>query len=226
MLNNGIIIAAKCAPEEKYFSDVKKAGLNAVELYLSDKILRDTDRIISLCRDFPFTYAIHAPNDGGDLKQLALLAKGIDTRVVVLHDIYWENEWGEILALFKDSAARLCVENTGDIYVPVKFMRRYNVGLCLDLEHLQMQCQGIYEEEFIRIIKISSHIHLTGYSIGSTLWHTHIHSSSDHGRYLLGLISKSGYKGFVVSEARASLQTLEEFKKLSDFCNTFQESAT
>lgn len=217
MLNNGIIIAAKCAPEEKCFSDIKKAGLNAVELYLSDKILRDTDRIINLCRDFPFTYAIHAPNEGGDLKQLFLFAKGIGARVVVLHDIYWDNEWSDIINLFKDSAVKLCVENTGDIYVPLKFMRRYNVGLCLDLEHLQMQCAGVYEEEFIRIISKALHIHLTSYSIGSALWHTHIHSSPEHGRYFLNLIYKSGYKGFVISEAKASLQTFDEFKKLKEF---------
>ena len=56
-------------------------------------------------------------------------------------------------------------------------MRRYGFKRCLDLEHLQMQCAGVYEEEFLPVIRQASHIHMTGYFYGSDLWHTHIHQS-------------------------------------------------
>ena len=91
------------------------------------------------------------------------------------------------------------------------------MGRCLDMEHLQIECAGVYEEEFIPVIKQASHIHLTGYASGTGLWHTHIHHSPEHGLYMLNLLKKTGYSGFVVSEAKKSLQTYAEFEKLNDF---------
>jgi len=66
------------------------------------------------------------------------------------------------------------------------------MGLCLDLEHLQIECAGFVEESFILFIKQAAHIHLTGYIYGSNLWHAHIHNSPEHGLYLLGLLKKAG----------------------------------
>ena len=80
-----------------------------------------------------------------------------------------------------------------------------------------MESAGVYEEVFIPTIKQASHIHLTGYTYGSQLWHTHIHHSPEHNLYILDMLKKTGYSGFVVSEAKCSLQTYEEFKKLFDF---------
>lgn len=77
--------------------------------------------------------------------------------------------------------------------------------------------RGVYEEEFLPVIRDASHIHLTGYIFGSKLWHTHLHHSPEHSLYMLDLIKRCRYSGFVVSEARASLQTYAEFKKLNDF---------
>jgi len=86
-------------------------------------------------------------------------------------------------------------------------MRRLGFGRCLDLEHLQLECGGIFEEEFVRPLKQASHVHLTGYIYGSHLWHTHIHHSPQQSLYILNLLKKVRYSGFVVSEARLSFQT-------------------
>lgn len=221
MYQEDIILSAKCAPEEKTFTAIKKSGIKAVELYLSKNILSDIEKIIKICEKFSFRYAIHAPNDSYEPLKLKKLAQAIEAEAIVFHNIYFEDEWSEIAKIFRGLKAKICVENISTVYNAAKFIRRYSFGMCLDLEHLQMECAGVYEEEFIRAIKNASHIHLTGYKSGSRLWHTHLHNLPKHSLYMLNLIKKSGYHGFVVSEARTSLQTYNEFKKLYNFFNSW-----
>jgi sugar phosphate isomerase/epimerase len=221
--NKEILFAAKSAPEERIFCDIQKAGLKAVELYLSGKIMLQVDNIAALCKSFPFRYAVHAPNDCYCPLELAGLVEDIGAEVVVFHDIYWEDQWKSLMKAFKEIKARLCVENISSIYNSSKFMLRYNLGRCLDLEHLEMECLGIFEEEFLKVMKEASHVHLTGYKHNSRLWHTHIHHSPAHSLYLLQLLKKSGYSGFVVSEAKLSFQTYREFKRLNDFIGKWKQ---
>ncbi|MEW6599721.1 MAG: TIM barrel protein [Nitrospirota bacterium] len=224
-MSKGIIIAGKCAPEERLLSYAYEAGLPAVELYTTAETLDDMETAAKICGKFPLRYALHAPNTGCDPVKLAEFTEAVGAEVVVTHDIYWEDEWLEIAGLFKKINTRLCVENTYSIHEPAKFMRRYGLGRCLDLEHLQMECAGIFEEEFVRFIKQASHIHLTGYSSGTDLWHSHIHHSPEQGRYFLDLIHRSGYSGFIVSEARSAYQTAEEFRALNVFFGQWEKDA-
>lgn len=223
-MNKDLIIAAKCAPEERLLSYAHEAGLSAVELYTTTAMLDDIECTAKICAKFPLRYAIHAPNAGCDPKRLVEFTEAIGAEIVITHDIYWEDEWMEIVSLFKNIRARLCVENTYSIHEPAKFMRRYGLGRCLDLEHLQMECAGIFEEEFVRFIKQAEHIHLTAYSSGSDLWHTHIHHAPREGIYFLNLIRESGYSGFIVSEAKQSYQTLEEFRALNLFFSNWKDN--
>lgn len=222
--SNKIVIAAKCPPQEKLLEDVVKAGINAVELYLSEEFLKNLKKVVSICRTFPLRYAIHAPTDGSNISNLIEIVKLINAEIVVFHDVYWEDEWKEIVTSFKNINTKLCVENTCNVHEPLKFIRRYGLSRCLDMEHLLMQCAGIYEEEFIKVIKQTSHVHLTGYIYGGELWHTHIHHSPEQSMVLLDLLKRSAYSGLVVSEASVSLQTYEEFKKLNEFFQMWKES--
>jgi len=219
-----MILAAKCAPEEKILSDINKAGITAVELYLSNSYLKNVLQVVGLCKKYPLSYIVHAPNDGYCLDELSEIAKKIEAGVVVFHNIYWENEWAGIVELFKNVDTKLCIENTYSIHEPSKFTRRYGLGGCLDLEHVQKESAGVFEEEFIPLMKKASHIHLTGYTYGSQLWHTHIHHSPEHNSYMLGLLRKAGYAGFIVSEARVSLQTYDEFRGLAKFYKQWKEA--
>src|SRR3972149_6536598 len=96
---------------------------------------------------------------------------------------------------------------------------------CLDLEHLILEVHGIFEEPFIDFLKDSYHIHMTGFTFGTKLWHTPIHYSPEQSIYLLNLIKKAGYSGLVVSEAKESYQTKSEFIKLYDFFKKWEQEA-
>lgn len=219
-----IVIAAKCIPQEKIILDIQRAGLEAIELYLTDDIQTELRKIIKLCKVFSFRYAVHAPSGVYEPGLLAELSEGIKAEVVIFHNIYWEDEWDAIYNTFKDTKVKLCIENTYSIHEPLKFMRRYGLHRCLDLEHLQLECGGFYEEGFTPVIKQASHIHLTGYVYGSQLSHTHIHYSPEHNLYILNLLDKAGYSGLVVSEAKTQLQTYEEFARLNDFYQKWRKS--
>lgn len=221
-----MILAVKCAPEEGVLSTVCKARLKAVELYVSEEILSNISRIISLCKIFPLRYAVHAPNKSTCFGELAALVNGLGVETVVFHNNYWEDEWTVIVEWFKNSSARLCIENTYCGNEPIRFMRRYGLGSCLDLEHLQLECAGVYEEGFVSCMSEASHVHLSGYRHGSSLWHTHIHHSPKHNRYMLDLLKRANYSGFVVSEAKTSLQTYAEFKKLRQFYEDWEKRRT
>jgi len=215
--NPDIIIATKCAPEERLLSCAEEAALLAVELYTDINRLKNIDEIIKVCSRFSLRYTLHAPNDGYNPKVLAELAEAINAEAVVFHNIYWEKEWEEIINIFEQKYINICIENIQTVLEPLKFIRRYGVKRCLDLEHFQLECGGVYEKILTDLIRQSSHIHLTGYIFGSDLWHTPIHSSPKHNIYLLDLIKRVGYSGFIVSEASTEFQNLKEFKELNEF---------
>jgi sugar phosphate isomerase/epimerase len=223
MSKSNISIAIKCAPEKAVLDAAQRAGIEAVELYLTSGMLTNLKYIIHLCQEYPFQYAVHAPSYGYHPKPLADLVKALAACVVVFHNIYWEDEWKEIVEKFKQSKTRLCIENTYSIHEPLKFMRKLGFGRCLDLEHLEVECAGVYEEEFIPVIREAVHIHLTGYIYGSKLWHTHLHHSPEHSVYMLNLLKVAGYSGFVVSEARTEFQNFREFKRLVRFFEAWEK---
>lgn len=217
------IIAAKCAPEESILSDIHKAKLNAVELYLNEEWLKKKSLIIRNCQKFPLRYVLHAPTDIFCLNELIPLAVELGVKIIVFHDIFWEDEWAKIAEAFQDTQINVCVENIATTVDTIKIIRRFGVNLCLDLEHLQMECGGFYEEASIPIIQKAKHIHMSGYFYSSELWHTHLHHTPKHSYYLLDLIHSTGYQGMIVSEAKPSLQTFEEFQKLNRFFNKWKE---
>ena len=89
---------------------------------------------------------------------------------------------------------------------------------------MQVGCAGVFKEAFNSLIKEAFHIHMTGYQFGSKLWHTPIHYSPEHGRYLLGLLKKANYSGFIVSEANVSYQNYSEFRKLVEFYKEWEKN--
>lgn len=216
-----MIFAAKCAPDEKILTDIQEVEIQAVELFTNLRHLQNLKEVKRLCSKFPFRYSVHAPNEGFEIAALAELVDDIKAEIIVFHNIYWEDEWEQIIKAFEGVRTKVCLENTSSVLDPLKFIRRYGMGLCLDLEHLQIECAGFFEESFIPFIKQASHIHLTGYTHGSNLWHTHMHNSPEHVRFILNLIKKTSYNGFIVSEAKPSLQSFQDFKLLRDFIDSW-----
>lgn len=218
-----ITIAAKCAPQESILDAIIETGLTAVELYTNNSWLYKTDQIVKTCEKYPLKYSIHAPSKGYEPDLLFDLARQIKAEVIVFHNIYWDNEWEYIIARFKSLQCKLCIENTFGAVEPIKYIRRFGLGRCLDLEHLMLEVNGIFEEPFFDLIKESSHIHMTGYTFGSNLWHTPVHHTPEQSIHFLNLLKKARYSGFVVSEAKESYQTKEEFKALYAFFENWKD---
>ena len=159
-----------------------------MEIYLNGQWLDRARDIIALGRNFPLRYALHAPADTFRPAEMAELASGLRAEIVVFHDILWDDEWEVIRDTFAALPTRVCVENVATVHQPLKFMRRFGMGFCLDLEHLQMEAGGVFEEEFLRVMEMAFHIHMTGYYFGTTLWHSHIHHAPEHSTNLLNLL--------------------------------------
>jgi sugar phosphate isomerase/epimerase len=219
-----ILLAAKCAPDISILANIEKAGIPAVEIYTNGTWLLNLEKAKQTCMEFPFQYAIHAPTEGYEIDLLAELASEIKARIVIFHNIYWDSEWKNIVKTFSDLNVKICMENTFSALEPLKFMRKFKIGLCFDLEHVQIECAGFRKEPVAEFIKKASHIHLSGYYYGSKLWHSHIHHSPEQSIDLLDLLNDSGYTGFAVSEASIPYQTLSEFKKLAGFFKEWQNS--
>lgn len=215
-----ITIAAKCAPEEEILTNIEKADITAVELFTNFNHLNDFKSVKRVCKKFPFRYAVHAPNEGNEgfeINLLAELVNMLEAEVVVFHNIYWDDEWERIVRVFKGINTNLCVENVTSTLEHLRLMRRFGLKFCLDLEHLQTQCNGVYEEGFLTAMSQASHIHMSGYSFGTNNGHTPIHYAPDHCSYLIKLLKKANYSGMIVSEASVSYQTPDEFLKLIQF---------
>lgn len=219
-----ITVAVKCAPEEAILDIAFEASFEAIELYTNDCWIQRVDQIISACRRYPFKYAIHAPADGYEPDRLATLSEQIGAEVLVIHNIYWEDELEYLMQKFKSLPCKVCMENVLSAIEINKYLRRYGLDRCLDLEHLALETNGFFEEPLVELIKQAEHIHMTGYVFGSQRWHTHIHHSPEQSIYLLDLLNDAGYSGLVVSEARACYQTLSEFKKLSGFFKEWKDN--
>ncbi len=218
-----MILAAKCAPQRSVLDLVVEAGIEAVEIYTDNNWLGRVDEVVEVCRSYPLRYAIHAPSDGYEPDLIVDLTEGTGAEVVVFHNIYWEDEWEYMLKRLKPLSCRVCMENISSAVEPIRYMRRFGIERCLDLEHLILEVNGIFEESFIPLLKQTTHIHMTGYTFGSQDWHTPIHHAPQQSIYLLDLLKKTGYSGFVVSEARKAYQTLEEFKRLYNFFQGWKE---
>ncbi len=224
-MEHQIIPAVKCAPTEELLAAAQDSGISAVELFLWEGTARDPDRIIELCRRFPFKYAVHGPNDCYRPAELKRLVEGIGAQVVVMHDILWEDEWRGLAEIFRGGPARICVENIASIHESERMERRFGMGRCLDMEHIQLNCCGFYEGGLGRFIRRTHHVHMTGYEYGTKSWHTPIDRAPAHCRHQLDLLAKNGYRGMVVSEADAPYQNVEDFRKVREFFLSWERSS-
>jgi sugar phosphate isomerase/epimerase len=216
-------LAVKCYPTQPILDAAAEAGMEAVELYTSVDLLRDVDAVAGTCSGYPFRYAVHAPGEGYEPEALASLVGRIGAEVVVFHDIYFQDEWEHLVGKLRPLGCKLCLENVLSAVDTVKYMRRFGLGRCLDLEHLILETSGIFEEPLLGLMKQSAHVHMTGYVHGSRGWHTHFHHAPAQSTYLLDLLQETGYCGMVVSEAREDFQTAGEFRALNEFFRKWKD---
>ena len=215
-------LAAKCLPEPKILKRIESAKIDAVELYTNAECLKKVD-IVSICNDFPFSYVVHAPNDIVAPKETFELAQAIGANAVVTHDIYWEDEWPEVVKMAQDAGVALAIENVDGLFTFTKVLLRYGVKRCLDFEHVIFQMRGFYPEGLKQLLPASIHTHLSGYEFGNLKYHTHFYESPEHAFKVLSFLESNGYNGMVVSEASIEYQEEEHFKKLKDFFDEYKK---
>lgn len=212
-------LGIKCAADREILSAAEQAGLKAVEIYTNDHWLANADHIIDRCKEYSFRYAIHAPVNGLRISELRDLAEAISAEVVVMYPLYWPDEWTQIVEAFEACSARVCVENIDGIMEPLKLVRRFGVGLCVDVEHLIQMVGGMIDFAFPGLLKQASHIHASGYRFGTEDWHTHLHHAPEQGARLIQMLKEVNYQGMLISEARVKDQTFEAFQCLNAFFN-------
>lgn len=205
-------LALKCAAEERFLDLAAEAGAEAVELYTDARLAGKLDATVALCRRYPFAWAVHAPVDGSAVEAAVSLADALSASAVVLHCVYWEDEWPVIARLFRGRERMVCVENLGPSVLQYPVLRRYGFRRCLDLEHLILEVDGIPEDFLHTLLPQVGHVHMTGYTPGGEAWHTPVHHAPEQGRRLLDILLRGGYRGLVVSEAAVRHQTAAEFR--------------
>lgn len=218
-------IAVKCAPKESILDLVADSGIGAVELYTNESWLKKVDVVGRTCARYSLRYAIHAPTDGYQAVNLVSLVEQLSPEIVIFHNIYWEDEWEYLVKNLMPLGCKLCIENVLSVIDTLKYMRRFGLSRCLDLEHLILETSGIFEEPLFGLIKQSAHVHITGYVHGGNSWHTHLHHAPAQSSYLLDLLKKAGYSGLVVSEARTPYQTGEEFRALQEYFEEWKDQS-
>lgn len=217
--NNQLQLAVKCLPSYKMFRIIEDVGINAVEVYIDADHLKKQE-VVHICKNFNFEYALHAPNDTFAVEDVFKLAKLINAKLVVTHDLFWEDEWSSIIKTANSSGIPLAIENVDGMYSFQKVIRRYGAKRCLDFEHLIFQTGMLSPTIFAllkRAISETIHVHLTGYESGNGKYHTHFYEAPEQTKNILNFLVNSGYNGMVVSEAMVEYQTKEHFKKLKAF---------
>jgi hypothetical protein len=218
-----INLAIKCAPKEEIFDIAQRCGIGHIELYTSDSLLTETEKIIDLCNSYPFIYLIHAPTQGYQPSEVAHLSYSLNAPVTVFHNIYLEREWQQIADIFSNIDTTVCIENLANAMDAVAYMRIHGFRRCLDFEHLIIETNGIVEEFLPALIRQACHVHLTGYTFGSNKWHTPIHHAKEQSRFILDYLKKEQYSGVVTSEAAVCYQTEQEISRVIDFFNSWQK---
>ncbi|MBU4501968.1 MAG: sugar phosphate isomerase/epimerase [Nanoarchaeota archaeon] len=225
---NMLQLAVKCLPSYETFRIIEDVDINAVEIYMDSAHL-EKQEIVTICRDFNFEYAIHAPNDVFAIEETFKFARSINAKLVVTHDLFWEDEWLGIVKISKDSGIPLAIENVDGMLLFQKVIRRYRVKRCIDFEHLILQTNGLSPAIFTLLkgpLSDTIHVHLTGYERGSRKHHTHFYDAPEQTKTILSFLVDSDYNGMVVSEAMVEYQTKEHFKKLKDFYDKFEQEET
>lgn len=225
MINNKtrLQLAAKSAPTHDTFSILEDVGIEAVEVY-TDAFQLNRGDIIDICHDFNFDYVVHTPNDVYAPEKIFNLAKSIKAKLMVTHDIYWEDEWPEIIQHSTESGIPLVIENVDGTSAFQKILRRYNLKRCLDFEHIIYQMGGFAPGVFSNnIINDIVHVHLTGYEHGNGKHHTHFYEAAKQSMEILRFLTNCGYNGMVVSEALLEYQTKEHFQNLVEYLMAFEE---
>jgi sugar phosphate isomerase/epimerase len=215
-------LATKFAPSPDALEAAHRAGFRHAEVWLDAAVLAEAPAVARLAREYPFGYALHAPNrsdlDPPALASLAALYRDLGCRCLVVHQPVYDRYHDALLRL--EPGLRPAVENHD--LSPEGFLdwADRNPGLALDVEHLWKFTLGdaplgdLLAElrRFLgRFAGKLRHVHLPGYWPGFDT-HRPMYCSREMVFPVLSLLTEAGFGGLVVSEASPEYQNEPELR--------------
>jgi sugar phosphate isomerase/epimerase len=215
-------LATKFAPRPDALEAAHKAGFRHAELWLDAAVLADGPAVANPARQYPFGYALHAPNRPGldppALASLAALYRDLGCGCLVLHQPVYDRHHEALLRL--EPGLRPAVENHKLSPEGFAAWADRNPGLALDVEHLWKFTLGDGPlrdllaglRRFLgRFGGKLRHVHLPGYWPGFAE-HRPLSCAREMVLPVLSLLAEAGFEGLVVSEADPEYQNEQELR--------------
>ena len=209
-------IAAKTEPNFENLQILYKLGYENVEIFTDNNIITDKYSI-SLLKNFPFEYVVHAPCDTFDQYTLDFAteigAKLINTHKVVTND--WLNvltkkaKENDIIVTVENEGFPSTKENTEEeikTYGAIRSAGNFkqlkervpDIYLCCDIEHACIKKE--YPWMLYACKDNLKHIHLSGWSDKKRRYHQPVYRNEKLLTEVLTMLSIIDYDGFVVCE--------------------------
>lgn len=213
-------LATKFAPQRTNFEMAWEAGYRHVEFWLDRNLLDRVSEVITLAKDYPFSYALHSPNQldltPQSLENLVTLARETSAQCVVMHDLQFEKYGAELRKL--DPSLVLAVENHEFSLEQFAAWQEAYEFLTFDIEHLWLFTlnSGPLEQVIDEVRKFLDrsfhklkHVHLPGYLPG-TPEHRPMSCSRDFVWAMFDLLQERGFEGLIVSEVEMEFQNPQD----------------
>ena len=213
-------LATKFAPQRNNFEMAWEAGYRHAEFWLDRKLLEGIETLINLARDYPFSYALHFPNQldltQSSLENLVELSQAVKASCVVIHDLQYDKYAEELRRL--DPSLILAVENHEFSLEQFAAWQEAYEFLTFDIEHLWLftlnsgplervidEVRTFLDRSFHKL----KHVHLPGYLPG-TPEHRPMSCSRDFVCAMFDLLQEREFEGLIVSEVEMEFQNPQD----------------
>lgn len=227
-------LATKFAPIRDAFETALKSGFQAVEFWLDEKLLLDSDAIAKLSLEYPFRYALHFPNRGpisdDALRGLASLYHQLNCTAIIIHQPMFDRYAKAIGQI--DAGLDLAIENHVLDESQFDHWAEISPGLTLDVEHLWKYTlhDAPIEKLLEWVDRLLSrhahklhHVHMPGYRPGIEE-HQPIYFSPVMATETLTRLADVGFGKLVVSESDIEYQTEEFLRNDVEFFQKWLQS--
>jgi sugar phosphate isomerase/epimerase len=228
-------LATKFAPEPAAFEQAHRAGFANAELFLSETIVSNWEKIVSVARKYPLEYAVHCPNryelSESTLQHVASLYQALGCGAVVVHQPHMDKFGSRLREL--SPGIPLAVENHHLTIPEFDQWADRNPGLTLDVEHLWKftLLDAPLDDLFKAVRRFLErwsgklrHVHMPGYLPGNDE-HRPMYCSRELVLGAFSLFAEFKFGGLIVSEVSTEFQNPFELEMDVLLFQRWQEKA-